>query len=61
MFLARCLTQLLLSLAVDVESNPGPSQVCAMPTHVKIGAVHVPNCNIAPTLITLTQTPHKQQ
>ena len=51
-FLAMWLTQLLLSLAGDVESNPGMSQVC------KTGAiiVHAPNDNTIPTQTTLSHT-----
>ena len=42
----RWLTQLPLSLSGDVWSNPRTSQVCAMPSHVKIGtSVYVSNSN----------------
>ena len=46
----RCLVQLLLNLTGDVESNPSPSDVHAMPAHVNIEANrHVSNSNTAPT------------
>ena len=38
-FPTKWLTPLPLSLAVDVKSHPGSSQVCAMLTHVNIGAL----------------------
>ena len=57
-FPARWLTQLLLSLASELESNPIPSQVSVMMVHVKISAsVHVPNRN---TIATQTLTQHNQ-
>ena len=48
------MTQLLLSLAVDVQTRPSQSHVCAMNTIVKFDAsVYVLNRNTTPTQTTL--------
>ena len=61
-FPARWLTQPLFRLAVDIKSNPSPSQVNALSVHVEVGVgVHAPKRNTIPTQTTHKQTPLEQQ